>query len=73
MSSSAIMTVVKMMESLPTDIQDRIVEHLQEYVDELQDELHWNQSFRSTEDSLIAMARRAKQEIAERKATLMDK
>jgi hypothetical protein len=32
MSSSAIATLVKMMESLPETLQDRVVEHLQEYI-----------------------------------------
>jgi hypothetical protein len=45
MSSAAITTVVKMMESLPVDVQDRVAEHLREYIDELQDEIRWNESF----------------------------
>jgi hypothetical protein len=32
MSSSAIATLVKMMESLPETLQDKVVEHLQEYI-----------------------------------------
>ena len=32
MSSSAIATLVKMMESLPATVQDIVVEHLQEYI-----------------------------------------
>ena len=32
MSSSAIATLVKIMESLPENMQDQIVEHLQEYI-----------------------------------------
>ena len=32
MSSSAIATLVKIMESLPETLQDRVVEHLQEYI-----------------------------------------
>jgi hypothetical protein len=36
MSSPAITTVVKMMESLPKDLQDTIAEHLREYLEGLQ-------------------------------------
>ena len=36
MSSPAITTVVKMMESLPQDLQDTIAEHLKEYLADLQ-------------------------------------
>ena len=72
MSSAAITTVVKMMESLPVDVQDRVAEYLREYIDELQDEIRWNKSFQSTQQNLIAVAKRANHEIAEGQATVMD-
>ena len=72
MSSEAIATVVKMMESLPETAQDQVVEHLREYIEELQDELEWNSLFKKTQPELIAAAKRAKQEIAEGKAKLLN-
>jgi translation initiation factor 2B subunit (eIF-2B alpha/beta/delta family) len=72
MSSTAISTVVKMMETLPVDIQDRVAEHLREYISDLQDEARWEESFQRTQKSLAAAARRAKQEIAEGQASVMD-
>jgi hypothetical protein len=72
MSSAAITTVVKMMESLPPELQDQIVEHLREYLGELQDELEWNNSFQRTQSKLVAAAQQAQQEIAEGKAAPMD-
>jgi translation initiation factor 2B subunit (eIF-2B alpha/beta/delta family) len=72
MSSTAITTVVKMLESLPIDIQDRVAEHLREYISDLQDDARWEESFQRTQDSLVAAARRAKQEIAEGQASPMD-
>jgi hypothetical protein len=72
MSSVAIATVVKMMESLPVDVQERVAEHLREYIDDLQDEIRWNESFERTQQNLVAAAKRAKQEIAEGQATVMD-
>ncbi|HLO87433.1 MAG TPA: hypothetical protein VK203_20850 [Nostocaceae cyanobacterium] len=72
MSSSAITTVIKMMESLPEDLQERVVEHLQEYLADLQDELKWNNSFKKTQSQLIATAQKAKREIAEGLAQPMD-
>ncbi|MGF1542702.1 MAG: hypothetical protein ACFCU5_20055 [Pleurocapsa sp.] len=72
MSSPAINTVIKMMESLPEDKQDKIVEHLREYIQDLQDEEKWNNSFNKTQDKLIAAARLAKQQIAEGEAKPMD-
>ena len=65
MSSPAISTVVKIMESLPESAQNRVLEHLREYIQDLEEELKWEQSFKKTESNLIAAAKRAKQEIAE--------
>jgi len=64
MSSTAIATVVKMMETLPEPTQLQVVEHLREYLDDIQDELQWDETFQKTQPQLMAAARRAKQEIA---------
>lgn len=72
MSSTAIATVVKMMESLPETAQDQVVEHLREYLEDLQDELQWDTLFKKTQPQLIAAARRAKKELAEGLAQPMD-
>ena len=72
MASNAVTTITQMMEALPETLQDQVVEHLREYIAELQDELRWEISFNNTQEQLIAAARRAKQEIAEGKAEPMD-
>ena len=72
MSSNAIITITRMMETLPEALQNQIVEHLREYIAELQDKLRWEVSFNNTQDQLIVAAQRAKQEIAEGKAEPMD-
>jgi hypothetical protein len=72
MSSTAIATVIKMMESLPEPAQDQVVDHLREYLEDLQDELQWDSLFKETQQQLVAAARRAKQEIAEGRAEPMD-
>ncbi|HEX30140.1 TPA: hypothetical protein ENG04_08680 [Candidatus Poribacteria bacterium] len=72
MPSTAIATVEKMLESLPEEMQERVVEHLREYILDLQDELQWDKLFKRTQDKLIAAARRAKEEIAAGKAEPMD-
>ena len=61
-----------MMESLPEDKQDKIVEHLREYIQDLQDEQKWHESFNKSQDKLIADAKLAKKQIAEGKAQPMD-
>ncbi len=72
MSSPAITTVMKMMETLPPNIQEQIVDHLQEYLADLNDEQQWQANFARTESSLIAAAKKAKQEIAAGLAQPMD-
>ncbi|MDR3553149.1 MAG: hypothetical protein P4L55_00205 [Syntrophobacteraceae bacterium] len=72
MPSKAIATVVKMMESLPEPAQEEILTHLRQYLDELQDELRWDDLFNKTQPRLIAAAKQAKQEIAAGQAKPMD-
>lgn len=72
MSSVAITIVMKMMESLPLNVQEQVAEHLREYIDDLQDEMCWNESFQATQQNLVAAAKRAKREIAEGQATILD-
>jgi hypothetical protein len=72
MSSAAITTIVKMVESLPEDLQNRVSEHIREYIADLEDEAKWESSFQRSHSNLVAAARRAKQEIAEGKSVPMD-
>jgi len=71
-SSTAIATLIKMIESLPETAQDRVVEHLREYLEDLQDELEWDALFKKTQPQLVAAARRAKKEITEGLAQALD-
>jgi hypothetical protein len=59
-------------ESLPDDLQERVAEHIREYITDLEDETRWEASFKRTQDSLSAAARQAKQEIAEGQSVPMD-
>ncbi len=52
--------------------QDKIVEHLRKYIQDLQDAQKWNESFNKSQDKLIAAAKLAKQQIADGKAQPMD-
>jgi hypothetical protein len=72
MSSPAIATIVKMVESLPDDLQEKVAEHIREYIADLEDEKRWDTSFKRTQENLVAAAQKAKQEIAAGKAVPMD-
>lgn len=64
MSTPAVSTVIKMIESLPEYEQDRVVDHLREYILDLEDELKWDQQFRETQDQLVAAAKKVREQIA---------
>ena len=64
MKSNAIATVVKMIETLPEETQDQVVEHLRDYLEDMRDNAKWDRAFRKTQPQLAAAAYRAKKEIA---------
>lgn len=64
MSAETITTVVKMLETLPDAAQERVAEHLRDYLAEIQDEIRWDEAFAKTQPKLIQMAREAKRQIA---------
>ncbi|MBA2749936.1 MAG: hypothetical protein H0U45_14715 [Tatlockia sp.] len=72
MSSTAINTIVKMLESLSSDLQEQVAEHICEYIADLEDEARWESSFKKSQDSLVAAAQQAKQQIAEGRSMPMD-
>jgi len=72
MSSAAIATMIRMMEMLPEATQKQVVDHLREYLEDIQDETVWERAFERTQDQLVAAARRARQEIAAGQAKPLD-
>jgi hypothetical protein len=72
MMSTAIATVVKMLETLPETTQNQVVEHLREYIAEMQDDIEWDIQFQRTQQQLVVAARQARQEIAAGLAEPMD-
>jgi len=71
-SSPQISTLVKIMESLPISLQERVTDHLREYINDLQDEIKWDNSFAKSQSKLVVAAKIAKQEIAEGKTIVLD-
>jgi len=72
MASEATMTIIKMLETIPEQAQDQVVEHLREYIEDLRDEALWNESFSRTQTNLVSAAQRVRKEIAEGRATPLD-
>lgn len=72
MPTSASITMMKMIESLPEPVQKRALEHMQQYIEDIRDELKWNESFGKSQNKLIASARQAREETSRGKATPMN-
>ena len=72
MSTATIETVKKMLEGLPRSVQERAVEHLREYLEEVTDEMRWDESFTKSSESLSEIAEVVQKDIADGKTKPMD-
>ena len=70
--TAEIQTVIKMMEALPEATQKRVMEHLRDYLAEMDDEAEWDTLFASTQPQLAAERRRVRAEIEQGLAEPMD-
>ena len=72
MDTSAATTMIKMLESVPDSLQEGVVEHMRDYIEDVRDEAEWKDSFCRTQDKLVSAARQARREIAAGKASPLD-
>jgi hypothetical protein len=72
MSTATIETVKKMLEDLPDSVQERAIEHLREYLDEVTDEIRWDESFEKSSGRLAQMAEEVKKDVESNTTTPMD-
>lgn len=63
MSSATVSTLVKMLESLPDSTQKQVVEHLREYLLDLESENQWDEHFRRTQGQLGMKAEQMRKDI----------
>ena len=72
MQTPTITTIVRMIEALPEPAQNQILEHLREYVSDMQDEAVWDELFQKTKPKLEQSARQARKQIEQGLSTPMD-
>ena len=72
MSTATIETVTRMLESLPQSVQDRAVEHLREYLEDVTDEIRWDENFERTADKLAEAAKIAREQFEKGKTADFD-
>ena len=61
-----------MLESLPDAAQDRAVEHLREYLEEMTDEIRWEDSFVKSADKLAEVAGTVRQQLKDGETEAFD-
>ena len=66
------MTMIKMLETLLEEIQERVLDHMRHYIDDIREETMWSESFSKSQSKLVAAARQARKEIAKGKAAPLD-
>lgn len=72
MVTPAVNTIIKMIEQLPEADQERVAEHLREYLADLEDDEQWDQAFARSQDKLIQAAREARKQVADGNSEPMD-
>ena len=72
MVTPSIATVVKMMESLPEETQSQVVEHLREWLLDMEDEAVWDESFARPQKGLYEAAQDVRKQTSEGKSAPMD-
>jgi hypothetical protein len=70
--NNTVETIVKMVESLPEALQERVVNELRSVILEANDEAEWDMQFERKQEGLMSAARKAKQEIVQGLAEPMD-
>jgi hypothetical protein len=68
MVTPAITTIIKMMETLPEETQSQVVEHLREWLLDMEDESIWDESFARTQKKLYEAAQDVRKQVADGKA-----
>lgn len=72
MVTPAVNTIMKMIEQLPESEQNRVADHLREYLADIEDEQKWDEAFAKSQDKLVYAAREARKQIVEGKSEPMD-
>ncbi|RJP52020.1 MAG: hypothetical protein C4586_03570 [Anaerolineaceae bacterium] len=72
MITPAISTIVKMMETLPEETQSQVVEHLREWLLDMEDEAMWDESFAKTQKKLYEASQDVRKQVADGKTEPMN-
>ena len=60
MASTTTEAMVKMVETLPPELHERVLEHMREFIEDILEDAKWSESFAKSQDRLAAAASQAK-------------
>jgi hypothetical protein len=65
-------TISRMIEILPQEAQERLLDRFLPIISEISDEIEWDTVFEDTKDKLASIAKRVKKEVVQGKTEPMD-
>jgi hypothetical protein len=72
MASAAVETLIKMVESVPEPVQEKLVERVRELLHEMREDLKWEEVFARSQNKLADEAREVRKQIRSGLAEPMD-
>ncbi len=74
MASTTTEAMVKMVETLPPELHERVLEHMREFIEDILEDAKWGESFARSQNKnkLAAAASQAKKEIVQGQAEPLD-
>ncbi len=70
--TSTVATIIEMLESLPEHVQESVMEHLREFIEEIKDDANWNNSFAKGQNKLVDAAKQARKDVQNGKSQPMN-
>jgi hypothetical protein len=56
-TTSTATTIIKILDTVPEGMQDRVLEHMREYITDIREETQWHESFNKSQHQLMNTAR----------------
>ncbi len=72
MSLSNVTILNEKLNDLPEEFREKVAQYITDHLEEIKDEMRWDNNFRRTATKLAEFARQAKKEIYKGKAVEMD-
>jgi len=72
MSNTNVTILNEKLSDLPDEVREKVANYISEHLEDIQDDLRWDESFKRTSSKLAEFAQKARKEMREGKAEEMD-